>query len=606
MTKLFKHVSRFLITLLAFSLACGSLFASVSSAKQLEKAKQLYAENREDEAMDLFIDVLVSGSRTEVEEANRYINVIHNHMGGIQTPVKVDVNFKEGETVRMQGVPTASSLEQQIAVEGKNLQQELRQAGSVAAEQAEEGAVIAQQQAYSLTSDAEALYLQQQNQFVQQYAPQVQQTTTTIHTWEQAVDGATEASVNGTVYEDLTSPAALQVRQLYTEQKLASMQQAAIDKLERTPGVRVYFRNDLVDAIDVDSEVLFNGYKFRPEASEVLDQIYTLMALNQGAGYIILPPGSYTDNITLPGIRQAMALNSYLVHRGLSSGKITYNMGLFDEEPPAKFANLEGLSIVFDYEANLPASLPEATAVNDLPMLSMAVVPVSNKIDPSAGEAFAIDFSVIETANTIDSWVFQVVQHAADGQYYIVRQLDGFAPVYHQFLWNGRKGVIGPMLACGKYTLVLTAKDTMGGKSTLRRQVEVECVGYGEKVEKTSKALNYKSARLWTKPGRIMRTVGVTEVYTPEVTEPEVVDPFAVSNTGSHTETLHETSYTELPDGSIESRTTTTTTTTSGGSMAQGVVTGTTAPESIPNIPQDNASGVTNPYDMPYEEYGNY
>ena len=56
MTKLFKHVSRFLITLLAFSLACGSLFASVSSAKQLEKAKQLYAENREDEAMDLFID----------------------------------------------------------------------------------------------------------------------------------------------------------------------------------------------------------------------------------------------------------------------------------------------------------------------------------------------------------------------------------------------------------------------------------------------------------------------------------------------------------------------------------------------------------------------
>ena len=123
-------------------------------------------------------------------------------------------------------------------------------------------------------------------------------------------------------------------------------------------------------------------------------------------------------------------------------------------------------------------------------MLSMAVVPVSNKIDPSAGEAFAIDFSVVETGNAIENWVFQVIQHGADSNYYIVRQLDGFGPVYHQILWNGRKGIIGPELACGKYTLALTATDVEGGRRTLRRQVEVVCSAKQQAAAAAKEALD--------------------------------------------------------------------------------------------------------------------
>ena len=59
----------------------------------------------------------------------------------------------------------------------------------------------------------------------------------------------------------------------------------------------------------------------------------------------------------------------------------------------------------------------------------------------------------------VDNWMLQVVQHGRDGNFYVVRQLEGFTPVYHQILWNGRKGIIGPELPCGKYTLVLTATD---------------------------------------------------------------------------------------------------------------------------------------------------
>ena len=116
---------KFLVTLLAFSLVCGPAFAAASAAKQLAKGKELYAQNKNDEAMDLFIDVLVSGSRAESEEANRYINLIHNRVGGIQDPVEVDVNFKEGEARRLQPGQDPAVLDAQMAAENAPIEGEL-------------------------------------------------------------------------------------------------------------------------------------------------------------------------------------------------------------------------------------------------------------------------------------------------------------------------------------------------------------------------------------------------------------------------------------------------------------------------------------------------
>lgn len=644
-------ISRFAVALLGLLLVSSSFAATLTTSQQLEKAKQLYAQKKDDEAMDLFVDVLVNGNRAEVEEANKYINLIHNHMGGIEDPIEVSADFQEGEPTRLPSAQDPAVLEQQLAAQAAAVPQELVEGDPYAAPSAQAMQYVEPEydpyadpytdfyngpyaDAYdeyavmedpSLTGSAESLYVQQGQQNLPQQDIILQPVTSMPAAGTQTDspyyedDFGAGMSTNST-YIDLTSPEALQVRELYTEQKIDSMTEASVARLKKMKGVRVYFRDDLPDAIDIDSEVLFNGYKFRPEAYEVLDEVYTLMTLTQGAGYIILPPGSYTDNITLPGIRQAMALNSYLVHKGLSSGKISYNMGLFDEEPPAKFANLEGISIVFDYDAPLPAALPEAASISELPMLSMAVVPVSHKIDLTAGEAFVIDFSVLETANELENWVFQIIQHGKDGQYYIVRQLDGFSPVYHQLLWNGRKGIIGPALACGKYTLVLTAKDIKEGKKTLRRQIELKCPAVDTQEQtnkkakskaKSSKKLNYKSARLWKKPGRTMKQASAkssTTTTTVIAAEPEIVDPFA----NSHTETTHETVYRELADGSIEERTTTTTTTTNNS----GVTTTTAAPtvsvsssSSSSNSSSETAAEAyeeaapVNPYDMPYEEF---
>ncbi len=614
---------RFLAALLALSLLTGgtALFAASSSAKQLKKGIQLYQANQDEAAMDYLIDVLVNGSRAEVEEANKYINLIHNRMGGIQDPVEVDVNFKEGEARRLQPGQDPAVLEAQMNAENAPIENYLDSEGLTYTAEQDAVAMKGQEEAEMLAAQEQARQQALLQQQAQQRAleaqmrskdRQVQEADVIVEAPGQSTQQETAST--GSTFTDLSTPSALKARQIYTSQKLDSMKKAAIAKLEKAEGVRVYFRDGLPDAIDIDSDVLFNGYKFRPEAMPLLDEIYTLMALTQGAGYVILPPGSYTDNITLAGIRQAMALNSFLVHKGLSSGKLSYNMGLFDQEPPAKFANLDGVSIVFDFDSELPASMPQAASVSKLPLLSMAVVPVSNEIDPAAGEAFAIDFSVIETAETIDNWLFQVVQHAANGGYYVVRQLEGFSPVYHQLVWNGRKGIIGPELACGTYTLALTATDVMGGKRTIRRQIEVACTNAQPAQKATAstqdKKLNYKTARLWNKPARIMKSAPAQQA------EPEIVDPFATENTATQAADAYAMQNSGVTDPYAAYGAGTTDPYAVPAASAQGGVTnpyaapaaqgGVTNPYAAqqPAAGQAPAQGVTNPYDMPYEEYG--
>ena len=602
---------KILVTLLAFILAGGPVSFAASTAKQLEKGKELYAQNKDEEAMDYLIEVLVNGSRAQVEEANHYVNLIHSRIGGIQDPVEVDINFKEGVAQRLEPGQDPAVLQAQLEAEAAPIVDEVDAAAAEVASDVQEQAEVVAAQKAKAEEEAAALQAQldaeaqAQKAALQAKAEEEAAAEQALAAEVKDVEAAAEQAVaeaeqaSSSTFTDLTSPSALRARQIYTSQKLDNMKAAVVARLEKAKGVRIYFRNDLPDAIDIDSEVLFNGYKFRPEALPVLDDIYALMALTQGAGYIILPPGSYTDNITLAGIRQAMALNSYLVHKGLSSGKLSYNMGLFDQEPPAKFANLDGVSIVFDFEAELPASVPEAASVNKLPMLSMAVVPVNNKIDPSAGEAFVVDFSVVETVDPIDNWLFQIVQHGADGKYYVVRQLEGYSPVYHQLLWNGRKGIIGPELACGTYTLVLTATDIQGGKRTVRRQVEVACTTQKKVAEKQEKAaaakgdLDYKTARLWTRPARTMKNASVVE--DPIVSESAIVDPFA-AQTPTDQGQLVQTPAAQPADPYAQQGMD-----VNNYGMTDPYAAPAPAPAEV--AAPAPAQGVNNPYDMPFEQF---
>lgn len=632
--KIWNYLTVFFFGLLFVS---GTMLMAASSAKQLSKGISLYNENKDTQAMDYFIDVLVNGTAEEVATANQYIDKIHNRIGGIQTPVAVDVNFKEGEVKTLDDVasPMVQQAQQAADEQAAKLQQaadeqaaKLQQAQQEVADKA-----AAQQQALTEQIEAKKMAVQdtgdkladdwnmvtaktdEQLQNLSQQATQAEQgiadaavaatagadglKATEQADWEAIADQTTAelnasrndmlTTVNGeSAFTDLTSEKAIEARELYTAQKIDSMMQSAIQNINDTDGVHLYMRDNRPDALEIAPEVIFDKGNFRADAQPLLNSIYELLALTQGSAYVILPPGSYTDDVTLPGIRQAMALNSYLINRGISQGKLHYNMGLVDEEPPARFANLNGLSIVFDYGAKLPTVLEKNANNETAPLLSMAIVPLCHAIDRSLGEAFAIDFSVLETVSPLDNWVLQIIQHGHDGKYYIVRQLEGFSPVYHQILFNGRKGVIGPELPCGKYTLVLTGTDLKGKKQTLRRRVVVKCADVKNscdgscptvKAEAAQTELDYKTSRLWVKPKRTMYK---------EVAPAEADSQAVSTSTSTHTKTVRTTTIVEEDNGN---------------DMAAGVPP--SAPAAVPYPADADVLPTNNPYDMPYDTYNN-
>ncbi|MGB2579070.1 hypothetical protein AAIR98_000989 [Elusimicrobium simillimum] len=116
-----------------------------------------------------------------------------------------------------------------------------------------------------------------------------------------------------------------------------------------------------------------------------------------------------------------------------------------------------------------------------------------------------MDYSVIETKNPIARWQLQIIEHASDKKYYIIRQVEGTGPIYNQTFWNGRRNFFGEKLPVGSYTAILSATDSAGELKVLRRKMEITA---GDTVTKTTtkttaaSKLNYKAKRLWTRPGR--------------------------------------------------------------------------------------------------------
>ncbi len=638
----------YVLVLVGGLLLSGVVAQAASAEKQLQKGIEAYRKNDNDKAMDYFVDVLMHGDREQAARASNYIDAIHNHIGGIETPVEVDMSFPDQPTQtvvdpannlanygteRLNTLATEAEAAVQETADGFDqvpqtlteqiearqlagyLQEnsaQVQSAGGVQEPQAipaASGIALDQSAAQAQSAVNGAVQTQQDmraldQEFSQEEIPADRNAALTTSYAPIQMPTVPETQTASSTFMDLTSDSAIAARSLYSTQKIQSMTEAAEAALRDTPGVHLYMRADgQPDAIDIDEGVLFQGTSFRPEAFTTLNHIYELLALTQGARYTILPSGSYADDVTLSGIRQAMALQSYLIKRGISQGKLSYNMGLVDEDVPAKFSNLKGLSVVLDYDAKLPTRLLDNEEKETKPLLSMAIVPQCHAIDRSLGEAYAVDFSVLETVNPLDNWMLQVVLHGRDGKYYIVRQLEGFAPVYHQILWNGRKGIIGPELPCGKYTLVLTAMDVKGNKQVVRRRVIVKCAADtptgscqagacpAAKTTSQNTVLDYKSARLWKKPGRIMRDAQaeVLETQTAQTvgsSQTQAVSTAAADNTYTHTKTVRNiVTNDNTPAETVSS--------TSYVSEEYGPAA---------DYATTQTRSVSNPYDMPYED----
>jgi hypothetical protein len=299
-----------------------------------------------------------------------------------------------------------------------------------------------------------------------------------------------------------------------------------VKRLSAGKGVNVYMREGAVDAVDIKSDVLFDtNNNFKLSAKPVLDDLYALMLVSGIPSFVLLPQGSYTDDVSIQAVRQAVALNSYLINEGLSSGRITFNMGLTTEQPPAKFSNLEGMSVVFDY--NIQPNLKLKLADKDTPpVLSLGMYPFES-LNPDNGEGMLVDFSVIEASSPVADWTLQIIQHNKDGKFYVVRQVSGMGAVYRQIFWNGRKQYFSEVLPLGAYSLVLKAQDIDGREKIVRRRVTL--TGNAPKSAKpvavaageARSAADYKTKRLWTKPAR---AAGPAANAAPAVEAPPAAD----------------------------------------------------------------------------------
>lgn len=456
------------------------LFAANDAEDSLARGKRFYADGRYEEAMDNFINVFVSGNTDQIAEANEYVNLIHLERGGVVAPKQIpyDEELEKSRNLGVQG----KELDAKTSVEQKtdNQPQDFKEVSikedfeSIAEPSASESE--ADPFGYQKGEGAyvnRASYNAADNTVVDNET--TPQNTQVVEEDFVILEGSADIqNKSDVISNESTFPkgSKSKVRDLQ-KQKEEEKRQALIDylvaKLNANDDVQVYMRAGHVDAIDLNSSAIFQGREVSKNADDVLDDVYALMILENSPAYVILPEGSYTDDVSLFGVRQAVSLNSYLINKGISPSKMNLNMGLTTQDPPEKFSNLNGVSIVFDYEgkSRLKSKLQE----KDLPpVLSLAVYP-SKEIVPSAGEVFVIDFSVMEASAPIKEWVLQIVSHAADNHYYIVKQLSGDGALNYQTFWNGHKRYFGNLLPLGKYTILLKAKDIEGREKMLRRQV---------------------------------------------------------------------------------------------------------------------------------------
>ncbi len=465
----------------------SSLFALDNKAEEsLAKGKRLFADGRYEEAMDNFIDVFVSGNSDQIAEANEYVNLIHFDMGGVVAPKQVPYDEEIAK-------------KQNLGVRSKNLfdktpKQESQSATSVNKEEWREVFVKEPEDTLveppSSVPEADPFESQkklEEEKKMQEEAAATAEAIKTTPKEEVKVEQNAEPEVitetivvvrpaeQETIEEEVTFPRGSKARVRSLQKKKEKKQRQAmidevVNRLNANDDVEVYMRGGRVDAIDITSSSIFTGrYTVGNKGNKILEDIYALMILEDSPAYVILPEGSYTDDVTLQNVRQAIAFNTYLIDRGISPAKMSLNMGFNNQEPPEKFSNLAGLSVVFDYDGKtrLKSKLQEK---NLPPVLSLAVYPFK-EITPGADETFVIDFSVMEGASPIKNWNIQIVNHAADDHYYVVKQLSGTSALTHQFFWNGRKRYFGHILPLGKYTIVLRAEDSLGRERVLKRQV---------------------------------------------------------------------------------------------------------------------------------------
>ncbi|MFA6433903.1 MAG: hypothetical protein WCW52_04340 [Elusimicrobiales bacterium] len=250
-------------------------------------------------------------------------------------------------------------------------------------------------------------------------------------------------------------------------EKIAEMRRTALVELSKSEYLKLYMGDPLPRCVTLNPQYFFsNETSFKAGATGTLSSLAGLIFTLGKANVLILPEGTVGGEVKIKSIRQAIALNSYLVSRGISQSRIDLNLTGGEVKLPKELSSLSGLILLFDYDK--APKLKESEDIRSKgPKVSLGVYPTAISIQKKEGAL--VEFSVLESPVGKPTWKFEIFSVQGDNTILSLQKLDGYGSQYNQSYWNGRKNFFGAAYPAGKYMFSVTAADAEGRETVIRR-----------------------------------------------------------------------------------------------------------------------------------------
>lgn len=245
-------------------------------------------------------------------------------------------------------------------------------------------------------------------------------------------------------------------------------------RLGEINGVKVYEGAGGLKAIVLDPAVFFDGTgkaTLRPGVSAALDLLSGLIFTAGNANCLVLPEGTALEEVSLGGIRRAMALYSYLESRGHSAARMEVRLTGTSISLPKEVMDVSGIIVLFDYLNPPKLKIPEDNRGKG-PKVSLGIYPA--EIRTKSNEGAVVEFSVQERAGVSPEWKFEIFGMLKDGTRLPLREISGSGARFSQTYWNGRRRFFGAAYPAGKYIFKVTAVDLDGHEVSVSRKLVVE------------------------------------------------------------------------------------------------------------------------------------
>ncbi len=275
--------------------------------------------------------------------------------------------------------------------------------------------------------------------------------------------------------------------------KIKSLRSSVLLRLNKSKAVKIYMEQGEPKALALNTKYLFSkGTAFKTGSTQILADISGLLFAMGKSHCLILPEGTIEGDAKIINIRRALALNSYLSERGISSSRLDINLIGSDINLPSKLRDIRGLVILFDNDTEFNLEPPEDLK-NMGPQISLGIFPTS--IATYENEGAIIEFSVFKTPFGSPTWKFQIFQIRDNKSMFLVKEITGHGEQYHQSFWNGKKDFFGEAYFPGQYIFSLRATNAEGKETVMRKLLLIkERLGQKKEVKVKSKGFSSKSS----------------------------------------------------------------------------------------------------------------